>query len=190
VTRSQTYIHWWFGRVFLTNKIDQSPEAARGFRHGSEPDGRREGTLSDRSHLTVLKPTPLNARQEAFARNIAEGRRQREAYRSAGYTPTSHNAADANASRLIRDDKVQSRVRELQAMQAQASQITAERLLAWPRRWAGRSSILCHLPNSWAATFRLALISDDRLKQTNAAGSKYTSGGAVSIRVAKFPARI
>ena len=43
--------------------------------------------MSDRSHLTVLKPTPLNARQEAFARNIAEGRRQREAYRSAGYTP-------------------------------------------------------------------------------------------------------
>ena len=86
--------------------------------------------MSDRSHLTVLKPTPLSARQEAFARNIAEGRRQREAYRSAGYAPTSDNAADANASRLIRDDKVQSRVRELQAAQAQASQITAERLLA------------------------------------------------------------
>jgi phage terminase small subunit len=86
--------------------------------------------MSDRSHLTVLKPTPLNARQEAFARYIAEGRCQREAYRSAGYAPTSDNATDANASRLLRHDKVQSRVRELQAAQAEASQITAERLLA------------------------------------------------------------
>jgi Terminase small subunit len=82
------------------------------------------------SDLTVLKPTPLNARQAAFARNIAEGRRQREAYRSAGYAPTSDNATDGNASRLLRHDKVQSRVRELQAAQARTSQITAERLLA------------------------------------------------------------
>ena len=98
--------------------------------------------MSDRSHLTVLKPTPLNARQEAFARNIAEGRRQREAYRSAGYAPTSDNATDANASRLLRHDKVQSRVRELQAAQAEASQITAERLLVarWTRPAASRSA--------------------------------------------------
>ena len=86
--------------------------------------------MSDRSHLTVLEPTPLNARQEAFARNIAEGRCQSEAYGSAGYAPTSDNATDANASRLLGLDKVQSRVRELQAVQAEASQITAERLLA------------------------------------------------------------
>ena len=86
--------------------------------------------MSDRSNLTVLKPTPLNARQEAFARNIAEGRRQREAYRSAGYAPTSDNATDANASRLLRHDKLQSRVRELQAAQAETSKITAEKLLA------------------------------------------------------------
>src|SRR6516165_5633679 len=86
--------------------------------------------MSDRSHLTVLKPTPLNGRQEAFARNIAEGRRQRDAYRSAGYAPTSDEVADVNASRLLRHAQVQSRVRELQAAQAEASKITAERLLA------------------------------------------------------------
>jgi hypothetical protein len=78
--------------------------------------------------MTVSNALPLNPRQEAFAREIAAGRRQREAYRSAGYAPTSDNATDANASRLLRLDKVQSRVRELQAAQAQASQITAERL--------------------------------------------------------------
>ena len=62
--------------------------------------------------------------------NIAEGRSQREAYQRAGYTPASDSVADVNASRLLRHAQVQSRVRELQAAQAQASQITAERLLA------------------------------------------------------------
>ena len=86
--------------------------------------------MSHRSHLTVSKPNPLNPRQEAFARSIAEGRCQREAYKRAGYTPTSDSVADVNASRLLRHAQVQSRVRELQAAQAAASQITAERLLA------------------------------------------------------------
>ena len=94
------------------------------------PMAARGRYVSDRSHLTVSKPSPLNARQEAFARNIAEGRSQREAYQCAGYTPASDSVADVNASRLLRHAQVQSRVRELQAVQAQASQITAERLLA------------------------------------------------------------
>ena len=42
--------------------------------------------MSDRSQLTVSKPNSLNVRQEAFARSIAEGRSQREAYQRAGYT--------------------------------------------------------------------------------------------------------
>ena len=47
--------------------------------------------------------TPLqNAKQEAFARAIVEGASQRDAYRSAGYTPRTDAAADASASRLIR----------------------------------------------------------------------------------------
>ena len=86
--------------------------------------------MADLTDLTVSKPNPLNARQEAFARSIAEGRSQREAYKRAGYTPTSDGIADVNASRLLRHAQVQSRVRELQAAQAEASQITAERLLA------------------------------------------------------------
>ena len=46
------------------------------------PMAARGRYVSDRSHLTVSKPNPLNARQEAFARNIAEGRSQREAYQA------------------------------------------------------------------------------------------------------------
>ena len=57
-----------------------------------------ERYVSDHSQLTVSKPSPLNARQEAFARNIAEGRSQREAYQCAGYTPASDSVADVNAS--------------------------------------------------------------------------------------------
>jgi len=86
--------------------------------------------VSDRSHLAVSKPNSLNPRQEAFCRFVAEGCCQREAYKRAGYTPTSDSVADVNASRLLRHAQVQSRVRELQAAQAEASQITAERLLA------------------------------------------------------------
>lgn len=86
--------------------------------------------MSDLRHLTHSKSNLLNARQEAFARNIAEGRGQRDAYKRAGYTPASDSVADVNASRLLRHAQVQPRVRELQAAQAQASQITAERLLA------------------------------------------------------------
>ena len=44
--------------------------------------------------------------------------------------PASDSVADVNASRLLRHAQVQSRVSELQAAQAEASQITAERLLA------------------------------------------------------------
>ena len=86
--------------------------------------------VSDRSHLAVSKPNSLNPRQEAFCRFVAEGCCQREAYKRAGYTAASDGVADVNASRLLRHAQVQSRVRELQAAQAEASQITAERLLA------------------------------------------------------------
>ena len=72
----------------------------------------KERYVSDRSHLTVSKRSPLNARQEAFARNIAEGRSQREAYQCAGYTPASDSVADVNASRLLRHAQVQSRIRD------------------------------------------------------------------------------
>lgn len=66
-----------------------------------------------------------NPRHEKFAQAIFAGLleshagngrySQSAAYRKAGYTANSDNAAYANASRLIRFDKVMARVRELQA---------------------------------------------------------------------------
>ena len=55
-----------------------------------------------------------NARHERFAQELAKGASQLEAYRLAGYEPV-----EANASRLIRNDKVSSRVAELKAAAAE-----------------------------------------------------------------------
>jgi phage terminase small subunit len=54
----------------------------------------------------------LNARQEAFARGLAEGMSQRQAYMAAGYG-CKGTTADENASRLLGNAKVAARVSEL-----------------------------------------------------------------------------
>ena len=56
-----------------------------------------------------------NRRHGVFAQQVAKGVSRRAAYKTAGYTAKSDAAADANASRLISDDKVQARIAELQA---------------------------------------------------------------------------
>lgn len=69
----------------------------------------------------------LNARQEAFAQHLAKGMSQAEAYKAAGYD-SEGNAAEVNASRLLRTDKVASRVRELQEASAEAAVVDAATL--------------------------------------------------------------
>ena len=70
-----------------------------------------------------------NPRHEIFAREIAKGASQREAYRAAGYEGERRRSMDANASRLIADDKVALRVQEIQAAAAKRAEITIERTL-------------------------------------------------------------
>lgn len=48
----------------------------------------------------------LNVRQERFAKRKAAGATNREAYRDAEYQASNENSMDANASRLLRNDKV------------------------------------------------------------------------------------
>lgn len=55
----------------------------------------------------------LSAKQEKFCLEYAKSGNQRQAYLLAGYNVKSDEAADANASRLLRNDKVQSRLAEL-----------------------------------------------------------------------------
>lgn len=70
-------------------------------------------------------PGPLdNARHERFAQELAKGASQVEAYRLAGYAPI-----EANASRLIRNDKVATRVAELKLAAAERTEITKARVL-------------------------------------------------------------
>lgn len=64
-----------------------------------------------------------NARHERFAQELVKGCSQSEAYRLAGYTPSTAN--EANASRLVRNDKVAARLAELKGEAAKEAVITA-----------------------------------------------------------------
>ena len=55
----------------------------------------------------------LSVKQEKFCLEYAKTGNQRQAYLLAGYNCKSDEAADANASRLLRNDKVKERLAEL-----------------------------------------------------------------------------
>ncbi len=71
-----------------------------------------------------------NAKHEAFARAIVEGRSGRDAYKGAGYRPSNDNTADACASRLLSTDKVAERVAELKDLAAEKVVMTRAQVLA------------------------------------------------------------
>src|SRR5258706_14370831 len=72
-------------------------------------------------------PLP-NAKHEAFARAIVEGKSGRAAYHAAGYSAQG-DVADAAASRLLGNVKVAARIAELKGEAAQAAIVTAARIL-------------------------------------------------------------
>lgn len=74
-------------------------------------------------------PALSNAQHEAFAQACAQGASKAEAYRKAGYKTKTVEAASANAIRLLKNDKVASRVAELQREAAMKADITREWLL-------------------------------------------------------------
>jgi hypothetical protein len=64
-------------------------------------------------------PTLKNPKHEIFAQALAKGMSQVDAYEAAGYEPDM-----PNAQRLTRNDKVQTRVRELQGRAAARAEIS------------------------------------------------------------------
>jgi hypothetical protein len=66
-------------------------------------------------------PVLDNPKWELAAQEVAKGKTQLEAIETAGYAPH-----DSNASRLIGNDKVKSRIRELQEHAAMATEITLQ----------------------------------------------------------------
>ena len=66
-----------------------------------------------------------NPKWELAAQEVAKGKTQLEAIETAGYAPH-----DSNASRLIGNDKVKSRIRELQEQAAMSISITLEGQIA------------------------------------------------------------
>lgn len=78
-------------------------------------------------------PVLKNARHERFAQEIAKGAAGSSAYKTAGYTADG-NAAEAAASRLLRDVKVSARIEELTGRAAAKVEATIER---WTEEVAG-----------------------------------------------------
>ena len=70
-------------------------------------------------------PVLDNPKWELAAQEVAKGKTQLEAIQTAGYAPH-----DSNASRLIGNDKVKSRIRELQEQAAMSISITLEGQIA------------------------------------------------------------
>ena len=74
----------------------------------------------------------LTAKQEEFAKKIAEGMTQADAYRSAYSTKRmTDKTVWENASRLMADSKVLARVRELRDMAAKPTIMTAQKRKEW-----------------------------------------------------------
>lgn len=74
----------------------------------------------------------LTAKQEEFAKRIAEGMTQADAYRSAYSTKRmSDKTIWENASRLMADSKVLARVKELRDMAAKSTIMTAQKRKEW-----------------------------------------------------------
>ncbi|RWN51944.1 terminase small subunit [Mesorhizobium sp.] len=71
----------------------------------------------------------LNIRQERFCLGLAEGLPQSRAYIEAGYRARG-NAAEVEASKMVRLPKVAARIAELQAEAARRSEITVNDLVA------------------------------------------------------------
>ena len=77
------------------------------------------------SHEPKKMKGKLNARQEAFARNLIFGQmRAKDAYIAAGY---SGRNADSSASRMSSLDKIETRMVQLRAELSAKSLVTAER---------------------------------------------------------------
>lgn len=68
-----------------------------------------------------------NAKHEAFARAIVEGKSGRDAYCGCGYKPHNDNTADACASRLLATAKVAARVAELKS--EVAAQVVSKKVM-------------------------------------------------------------
>lgn len=74
----------------------------------------------------------LTAKQEEFAKRIAEGMNQSDAYRSAYNTSRmTDKSVWEKASELAKDVKVTARVRELRDMAAKPTIMTAQRRKEW-----------------------------------------------------------
>lgn len=72
----------------------------------------------------------LTSKQEKFAQSIADGLKNSDAYRAAGYSMKNPKTVAEAASRLAKDSKVLARIRELQGVLADKALWTREQSVA------------------------------------------------------------
>ena len=60
-----------------------------------------------------MKIVNLNVKQEKFCLEYSRSGNATEAYKVAGFKSKDDNSAAANASRMLRNDKIQARLKEL-----------------------------------------------------------------------------
>lgn len=70
-------------------------------------------------------PALTNNKHEIFARELAKGESQADAYKTAGYKPS-----EQHASRLASDGKVLARIAEIQQLAVIRTEITIDRITA------------------------------------------------------------
>lgn len=77
-----------------------------------------------------MQRSTLTPRQERFCLLVVKGEINSRAYEQAGYNVVNRNSADASASTLLRNPKIEARIAELQRGAAQKVQISVENLTA------------------------------------------------------------
>ena len=72
----------------------------------------------------------LSRKQELFCKEYLVDLNATQAYKRAGYSVKSDNAAGVEASKLLRNPKVEARIKELMEQRSKRTEVTADKVLA------------------------------------------------------------
>ena len=108
----------------------------------------------------------LSEQQERFCRAIVKGLNQRDAYKEAGYKSGSDAATDANASRLISNDKIVARIAELRKPAVKRTEVTLEWLIQQAQEVLKAAMADASHAASIAAIKELGILSGERIEQS------------------------
>ena len=122
--------------------------------------------------MTSLNVGPLqNARQEAFARNLAKGMPHYKAYMAAGYTDETESAQAASA-RLLGDVRVKARVETLQERATKEIKLSKADLLRYLDECLKQGKELGQTAACVAAVKEMGILAGIRVERQEHAGAR------------------